>query len=84
MYPFKLAVAQVSNEGKPLSWKVEGQIDVEAHQLPDFNLKARLQQDSIRDLDRSKPYRFGKEFAVDIDIDEDGQWINLSMVLAFG
>ena len=70
--------AQVTNEGKPLSWKVEDQIDVKPHQLPDFNLKARLQQDSIRDLDRSKPYRFGKEFLVDIDIDEDGQWINLS------
>ena len=70
--------AQVTNEGKPLSWKVEEKIDVKSHQLPDFNVKARLQQDSIRDLDRSKPYRFGKEFLVDIDIDEDGQWINLS------
>jgi len=70
--------AQVTNQGKPLSWKIENQIDVEAHQLPDFDLKYRLQQDSIRDLDRSKPYRFGKEFAVDIDVHEDGQWINLS------
>jgi hypothetical protein len=74
----KFTTAQVTNEGKPLSWKVEDQIDIEAYQLPDFNLKARLKQDSIRDLDRSKPYRFGKEFVVDIDINDDGQWINLS------
>jgi len=70
--------AQVTNEGTPLSWDVENKIDVNAHQLPDFDLKTRLQQDSIRDLDRSLPYRFGKEFEVDIDIDKDGQWINLS------
>ena len=74
----KFTIAQVTNEGKPLSWKVEDKIDIEAYQLPDFNLKARLKQDSIRDLDRSKPYRFGKEFVVDIDINDDGQWINLS------
>ena len=75
---WQMPFAQVTNQGKPLSWKVEDQIDVQPFQLPDFDLKARLQQDSIRDLDRSKPYRFGKEFSVDIDINEDGQWINLS------
>ena len=75
---WQMPFAQVTNQGKPLSWKVEDQIDVQPYQLPDFDLKARLQQDSIRDLDRSKPYRFGKEFSVDIDINEDGQWINLS------
>ena len=75
---WQIPFAQVTNEGKPLSWKVEDRIDVQPFQLPDFDLKARLQQDSIRDLDHSKPYRFGKEFSVDIDIHEDGQWIDLS------
>lgn len=73
----KFSIAQVTNKGQPLSWKVENQINIEAYKLPDFNLKARLKQDSIRDLNASKPYRFGKEFLVDIDIDRDGQWINL-------
>jgi len=71
------AISQVTNEGEPLSWAHEGKIDLKSYQLPNFDLEERLKEDAIRDADRSKPYRFGKEFLVDIDIKTDGQWINL-------
>ncbi len=69
--------AQVTNQGKPLSWKFS-ELNVETIHLPDFDLKALQEEDAINDLERNAPWRFGYEHEVDIDIDSEGNWIDLS------
>lgn len=68
--------AQVTNEGKPASWDQASsgvlKKSVSEIQMPAFNLEKIKTEDKINDTDRSKPYRFGHEFKVDIDVKKDG------------
>lgn len=67
--------AQVTNEGKPISWKKELN-SAKMLEMPTFNLKALKAEDSINDLRKDKPYRFGYEHQVNIGFDQ-GKWNEL-------
>ena len=45
--------------------------------MPTFDLKSIQAEDAVRDLDKSRPFRFGKEFVVDIQPTRDGHWKTL-------
>ncbi len=69
--------AQVTNQGKPLSWKLSpNEKAMQSYLLPSFNLKALQAEDAINDLDKSGPWRFGYKHMVNIGF-EDGQWTEL-------
>ncbi|WP_051336405.1 T9SS type A sorting domain-containing protein [Aquimarina latercula] len=69
-------IGQVTNEGKPASWEEEflksSKKNISEIQMPLFNLKKIRAEDKVNDSDRSKPYRFGHEFKVDVDVKKDG------------
>ncbi|GGE02748.1 T9SS type A sorting domain-containing protein [Psychroflexus salis] len=68
--------AQVTNEGKPISWKlgVEG---VNPIQLPEFDLKKLQNEDEINDQRDDIPWRFGYEHSVSYGLDNAGVWETL-------
>lgn len=68
--------SQVTNEGKPFSWKV-GIENVTPIVLPDFDLKKIQKEDEINDLRRDIPWRFGYEHSVSYGLDNAGVWKNL-------
>jgi len=72
-------IAQVSNEGKPISWKLKLQESkiVNAIKLPPFDLKTIQQEDEINDNLQGKPWRFGYKHTVDYGIENSGEWSDL-------
>ncbi len=71
-----IASGQVTNEGTPASWgdnfsKVLKK-NVSEIRMPAFDLAKIQAEDEINDRDRSKPYRFGHEFKVDLNVKTDG------------
>ena len=72
-----LMVSQVTNEGKPVSWKFSN-LEVETLVLPAFDLKAVQQEDELNDEKGQGPWRFGYDHMVNINIENDGTWINLN------
>jgi len=75
LFPF-IAFSQVTNEGKPLSWKIEAE-NIQKVTLPAFDLKKIQEEDAENEDKGVGPWRFGYEHQVDIDIDSDGNWTNL-------
>jgi hypothetical protein len=75
LIPF-FTFSQVTNSGKPISWKVE-QTNTEKIILPDFDLKQLQNEDALNDEKGDAPFRFGYEHQVDIDINTHGNWTNL-------
>ncbi len=75
MFCFGFSQAQVTNEGKPKSWKLELESN-KALSLPSFDLKSLQVEDAINDELKSKPYRFGYEHQVSLDL-KDGKWTEL-------
>jgi len=70
-------VAQVTNEGTPLSWKrLNDQETLTAKVLPSFNLEKVKQEDIINDKAPGKPWRFGYMHSVNYGFD-DGSWATL-------
>lgn len=70
-------LAQVTNEGKPLSWKLNGTEKPVAIAMPAFDLKTLQAEDAINDIGKNKPWRFGKEFLVDYNLANAGSWTDL-------
>ncbi|KAF2518132.1 T9SS type A sorting domain-containing protein [Flavobacterium salilacus subsp. salilacus] len=72
-----LAQAQVTNEGKPKSWKLRNIEQVEPINMPDFDLKALQEEDKANEGRKDMPWRFGHEFIVDYNLDNSGSWHTL-------
>jgi len=72
-------VAQVTNEGKPASWKYELQKTkvVQSIKLPSFDLKAIQEEDKANDKLQAKPWRFGYKHTVDYGLENSGLWTEL-------
>ncbi len=72
-------VAQVTNEGEPISWKLELQETkaVQAIKLPSFNLKIVQEEDKANDKLQAKPWRFGYKHTIDYGLDNAGLWTEL-------
>ena len=73
-----IASAQVTNEGKPMSWKARDAEKVQAHKMPQFDLAKLQAEDAIYDKDKTKPWRYGYEFLVDHNLQNSGNWTTLS------
>ncbi len=74
-------IAQVSGGTTPFSFSTAStsaalSTDLPTITMPDFDLAALQVEDALNDLDKSNAYRFGKEFTVDISL-EDGLWETL-------
>lgn len=72
-----LIFSQVTNEGKPISWKVENE-NIKKINLPEFNLKQIQAEDKENDGKGDAPWRFGYEHQVDMGLNTHGQWTNLA------
>ncbi len=65
---------QVTNEGKPKSWKqLSNSKNIQANLLPSFDLKAIQDEDKTNDGLFDRPWRFGFMHSVDYGF-EQGQW----------
>ncbi|WP_417354280.1 T9SS type A sorting domain-containing protein [Flavobacterium sp.] len=71
------AYGQVSNDGKPTSWRLTELPDVAPVQMPSFNLDSIQAEDKVRDAQQNKPWRFGYEFLVDNNLENSGSWQTL-------
>ncbi len=73
--------AQITNKGVPLSWKIHqkkiSKREIPTIKMPRFDLKSIKAEDLINDKNRSKPWRFGYEFNVDIGFKNAGVWDEL-------
>jgi len=72
-----LMASQVTNEGRPLSWKFSN-LEVKTLVLPEFDLKAIQKEDELNDKKGQGPWRFGYDHLVDVNIANDGTWVNLN------
>ncbi|HYD90526.1 MAG TPA: T9SS type A sorting domain-containing protein [Flavobacterium sp.] len=69
--------AQVTNEGKPASWKIKELGEIAPHVMPKFDLE-KLQQEDLANAGRKDiPWRFGYEFIVDHNLANSGSWFAL-------
>ena len=63
-------LSQVSNLNGPLSWHIKhdfGKSHIPSLVLPSFDLQKQLKEDSSLRYGFKKPYKFGKEFAANLD-----------------
>lgn len=69
--------AQVTNEGTPASWNLRTVESIESIKMPAFDLQAMQAEDAINDYKFDRPWRFGKEFMVNHDLNNSGSWTTL-------
>lgn len=72
-----LGYSQVTNEGKPYSWKMNEIEQVMPVKMPKFDLKALKDEDLANESVKNKPWRFGYEFIVDYNLSNSGKWTTL-------
>lgn len=71
--------AQTTDLGPPKSWSLkDGSRMVETHQMPGFDLSARLAADAENEANKIGPWRFGYEFPVNYGIQNAGNWTELA------
>ena len=75
-YSFIL-VAQVTNEGEPVSWSFSKKSSLVAKTLPQIDLKKVKAEDEINDKKLDIPYRVGVIHKVDNGLDNSGEWTEL-------
>lgn len=61
----------------PKSWNLDLEGVPSVVQLPAIDLETIVKEDSINDLDKSMPWRYGIERFVNLDIQSDGLWTTL-------
>ena len=71
--------AQLENLGAPLSWsnKIEIMPNKSVITMQGFDLKAVESEDAVNDFDKSKPWRFGYNYDVNLNMDTNGHWTQL-------
>ncbi len=74
--------AQVTNEGQPLSWDMNLDKNINAKELPAFDVNTMNDQDAINDNKTAIPWRFGYMHSVDYGFD-DGVAKNLFLFIGF-
>jgi len=74
----QLAQAQIEHGGAPFSTSRAAELPAPAGvRLPDVDVVALATQDVVNDVDKSIPYRFGYNHAVDLGIGNAGTWTTL-------
>jgi lysyl endopeptidase len=76
---FLSCFSQVTEE-MPMSWKLSVRSDVSVIELPPLDLGEITEQDSINDLDKSLPWRYGISRSVELDMSQDGEWTDVSNI----
>jgi lysyl endopeptidase len=71
------ASAQVTNSGKPLSWRTNDIEDLDPVVMPAFDLAALQHEDEANKNRNDIPWRFGYEFFVDHNLQNSGIWNTL-------
>lgn len=64
-------------EATPVSWRLPITTNVPIIRLPAINLEALAVEDSINDLDKTLPWRYGVERPLNIDFTETGVWTTI-------
>ncbi|AWH84900.1 secretion system protein Por [Flavobacterium album] len=72
-----IGYSQVTNEGKPASWKLHSLENLVPHTMPKFDLKALEAEDKANENRKDIPWRFGTEFLVDHNLQNSGKWHTL-------
>lgn len=67
-------IAQVTNEGEPVSWKLTQLRNVTPVVMEEIDLASILAEDLINDGRWDVPWRFGKEIFVDLNTHNTGMW----------
>ena len=70
-------MAQVTNEGKPLSWDFSADIKVDQISLLPIDLNTLMQEDAINDHLQGIPYRVGVPIEAPYNIHNSGTWTTL-------
>jgi len=66
----------------PISWSQEfrvqnSEVNVPVVELPPIDIEAIIAEDSINDLDKSLPWRYGISRPVQLDLQHDGAWTDV-------
>ncbi len=72
-----LSYSQDSNEQKPISWEYTIRSSVTPIELPPLDIESIIAEDSINDLDKSQPWRYGISRSIVLDYENDGEWTEL-------
>ena len=73
------STAQLIDIGVPKSWseKVPAKSHKQIVQMPGFDRAKVLAEDAANDPDKTKPWRFGYNYTVDLDLNNSGEWTEL-------
>lgn len=71
---FSGVFSQVTNEGQPLSWKLNSIRSVAPIVMQEIDLQSLVAEDQINDSQRDVPWRFGEEILVNLDLNNSGVW----------
>lgn len=69
--------AQQDYDQLPYTWSVDGATNVDPFVLPPIDLAQIKAEDSVNDLDKSIPWRYGIERPLTLNTESHGQWMNL-------
>ncbi|MDT0555781.1 T9SS type A sorting domain-containing protein [Patiriisocius hiemis] len=74
---FAFSFAQSNEEDTPYSWKNTISTRTPIIELPPLDLEQVAIEDSINDLDKSQPWRYGITREINVDLTQDGAWTEL-------
>ncbi|PKA82385.1 putative secreted protein (Por secretion system target) [Ulvibacter sp. MAR_2010_11] len=72
-----VSFSQGVNGDIPFSWELNLSANIDPIVLPPLDLEAIHVQDSINDLDKSIPWRYGIARPLTVNLQEEGVWTNL-------
>lgn len=72
-----MGYSQVTNEGKPKSWRISDIKRVEPIVMKGFDLATLQKEDEANDARKDRPWRYGFEFLVDNNLQNSGSWHTL-------
>lgn len=70
--------AQTIDLGTPKSWNAKVPAVTRAVEMPSFDLQALRAEDAFNDEHKIGPWRFGYNHAVDLGLDNSGEWFEYS------
>lgn len=78
LFAVQTVMAQVDFTGpQPLSWKLTTKYDRPIEKFKNVPFEQLAKEDAVNDLDKSIPWRFGYDFATNIDPNTHGQKVTL-------
>ena len=72
-----LSYSQDENERTPWSWEYNLRSSNTPIELPPLDLESIIAEDSINDMDKSIPWRYGISRPIVLDFENDGEWTEL-------